>query len=135
MRASHLVAICAFVLVSGDAFDSATTAIALVSPQFAGQFVEATNPIIRLFMYNLGLASSTGFFVGIALSWGLDVLMIYGAYLSTRSYTGTGLGAILVLMTLLGLGHYVAGFGNLQLLQSADLTSSILNSKHESAVA
>ncbi len=44
MKPIWLVLIGAIVLVSGDVFDTATTAIGLLSPIYAGEFVKVGNP-------------------------------------------------------------------------------------------
>ncbi|HXZ89531.1 MAG TPA: hypothetical protein VEG61_00585 [Candidatus Dormibacteraeota bacterium] len=112
MKPIYLVLLGSIVLVSGDAFDSATTAIALLNPVFAGEFFEASDPFIRLFMYDLGLAK-TGFIIGLILSLSLDVVLIYAAYSQSRSYTMSSFGTIVLFMTFLGLGHWAAGYSNL----------------------
>jgi hypothetical protein len=117
VKSSHLVIIGTLALVSGDAFDTATTAIAFLNPIFAGQFEEVGDPFIRFFMYDLGMATN-GFFIAIVITWGFDVLMIYAAYSRSRSYASSAFFWIVIFMTFAGIGHWIAGIHNLQLLQS-----------------
>ena len=118
MKPIHLVLLGTVVLVSGEAFDIATTAIALLYPAFAGEFEEVGNPFIRLFMYDLGFANN-GFLIGVMISLIIDALIIYAAYSRSRSYSSSGsFGSLVLFMVLLGIGHWVAGYQNLTLLQS-----------------
>ena len=118
MKSIHLVLIGTIVLISGDLFDTATTTIALLNPIYAGQFVEAGDPFIRLLMYDMGLATA-GFLIGIVISFVFDALMIYAAYSASHSFRYAGsLPAILFIMTLFGVGHWIAGYENWLLLMS-----------------
>jgi len=117
MKSIHLVLLGTAVLVSGDAFDIGTTAIALLDPAFRGDFIEATNPFIRLLMYNLGLGTN-GFFIGIVVSMAIDILIVYATYSQSQSYnlSGASFFSALFFLFLLGIGHWAAGYGNLTLL-------------------
>jgi hypothetical protein len=117
MKVLHLVILEAVVLVSGDIFDTLTTAIALLNPAFSGQFVEVGDPFIKLFMYNLGMGAS-GFYFAILISFCIDFLFVYVAFSKSRSYYASGLSGILVVMFLWGAFHWVAGYQNLMLLYS-----------------
>jgi hypothetical protein len=120
MRLSTIIIICALILVLGDLFDSGTTAFGLLNPIFAGQFVEVGDPFIMLFMYDLGLPQVTGFVIGLALSWSLDVLIVYWAWHNSRSYRPWGFDSwLLVIMVLLGVEHWIAGYQNFMLIYSA----------------
>lgn len=105
------------ILSSGDFFDSATTAIALINPLFAGQFVEVGDPFIRFFMYDLGMGTR-GFIFAICISVVIDLLIIYGAARALRSYTSSRFSSLFLLMVIWGIGHWIAGIQNLSLLLS-----------------
>jgi hypothetical protein len=117
MKLTYLVLLGALVLVSGSAFDIATTAIALLHPAFAGSFVEAANPFLRLFMYDLGLAPAIGFIFGILITLTFEVTLIYVTYSRSASYTPSWITISLLSIFLLGIGHWLAGYNNLMLLR------------------
>ena len=71
------------------------------------------------FMYDLGLTQLTGFVIGIAFSWCFDVLIIYAAWRDSRTISASqNFAWICMVMMLLGIGHWYAGYQNLMLIQT-----------------
>lgn len=106
-------------LVTGNVLDSASTAIALTNPLFAGQFQEVGNVFIKFLMYDLGMGAN-GFYAGLCITWAFEILVIWRAY-ATAEISSYKVGAsqtlnLLYLMILLAIGHWVAAVQNLQLL-------------------
>jgi hypothetical protein len=115
MKLTSLALVGALVLVSGEAFDIATTAIGLLHPAPTGYFVEVGNPFVMLLMYDLGLAPTIGFLIGISSSVAFDVILIYFAFSWSGSYSSPSVRIALEFMFLAGVLHWLAGYHNLLL--------------------
>ena len=113
VRLRDYTIVVAAVLFLAEFLDFLSTVVAYVSAPSG--FVELTNWAIRYFMYSLGWGSA-GFFLGLSVTWLLELSAMFLAFYWTRPKAALGIALVpwlLILMAILAGVHLLAFLSNM----------------------